>query len=215
MKFSKKWIGALAALALVALVITLNMGVNTTAVIAAANVGKPAANFTLADADGKQVSLADYKGKWVVLEWLNHGCPYVQKHYGSGNMQSLQKDYTGKGVVWLSIVSSAPGKQGYYSASEHKKMAAEKGSSATAILIDETGKVGKLYGAKTTPHMFIINPQGDVVYNGAIDDHPNTNKADIANSKNFVRVALDAALQNKPIETASTQPYGCTVKYAD
>jgi peroxiredoxin len=211
MKLSRKLFGAVAVVALIAVVASLNLAPAK----AAANVGTQASDFSLVDVNGKQVSLSDYKGKWVVLEWFNHGCPYVQKHYGSGNMQSLQKDYTAKGVVWLSIVSSAPGKQGYYSAAEHKKMAAEKGTASTDILIDETGKVGKLYGAKTTPHMFVINPQGQVVYNGAIDDHPNTNREDIAVSKNYVRGALDSALAGKPVPVATSQPYGCTVKYAD
>lgn len=183
--------------------------------IAAPQTGQPAPGFTLTDSDGKSHNLSDFKGKFVVLEWLNHGCPFVKKHYSSGNMQSLQKEYTGKGVVWLSIVSSAPGKQGHMTPEETNKTKNETGSAATAILLDEQGTVGKLYGAKVTPELFVINPDGLLVYSGAIDDKKSTDPADIAGAKNYVKKALDEALDGKPVSEPSTPAYGCSVKYAD
>lgn len=176
-------------------------------------VGKSAPDFTLTDTHGKKHSLSDYKGKFVVLEWINHDCPFVGKHYGSGNMQKLQKKYTKKGVIWLSINSSAPGKQGHCSPEKANKLTKEKDAAPTAVLLDPDGKVGKLYGAKTTPHMFIINPEGILIYNGAIDDKPSTNVADIAKAKNYVQTALDEALAGKKVTIRATQPYGCSVKY--
>ena len=172
-----------------------------------------APEFTLTDTNGTEHSLSDFKGKIVVLEWFNHGCPFVKKHYSQGNMQALQKKYTGKDVVWLSIISSAPGKQGHASAADHNKMAADKGTAATAILMDEDGKVGKAYAAKTTPHLFIIDASGELVYQGAIDDKRSTNPADIASSKNYVAEALDALLAGNAPPVAKTNPYGCSVKY--
>jgi len=172
-----------------------------------------APDFTLTDTYGKQHKLSEFAGKYVVLEWLNHDCPFVHKHYDSKNMQSLQKRYTEKGVVWLSILSSAPGKQGHYTPEEANKLTAEKGAAPTAVLIDADGTVGKLYDAKTTPHMFVINPQGEIIYKGAIDDHRSTDVADIAESRNYVAATLDAAMAGKPVEVAATQPYGCGVKY--
>ncbi|WFB35120.1 thioredoxin family protein [Kiritimatiellota bacterium B12222] len=169
--------------------------------------------FTLMDTEGNEHALSDYKGKVVVLEWFNHGCPFVQKHYSKGNMQALQKTYTDKGVVWLAIVSSADGKQGSDSADGHNKTAAEKGTNATAILIDADGTVGKAYGAKTTPHMFVIDAKGELVYQGAIDDKRSVNPADIATSTNYVVAALDAVLAGEAVEVAKTTPYGCSVKY--
>lgn len=176
-------------------------------------VGKAAPDFKLTDADGKTHSLSDFKGKHVVLEWINHGCPFVVKHYDSGNMQALQKEFTGKGVVWLSICSSAKGKQGHMSPADWKKTVAEKGSAPTAVLLDEPGKVGKLYDAKTTPHMFVVNPEGTLIYMGAIDDKPTADKADVPGAKNFVRAALTEAMEGKPVSQPSTKPYGCSVKY--
>ena len=169
-------------------------------------VGQPAPAFTLTDSDGNSHSLSDFQGKVVVLEWLNHGCPFVVKHYESGNMQKLQKDYTGKGVVWLSIVSSAPGKQGHMSPEDTNKTKAEKGSAATAILIDEDGTVGKLYNAKVTPEMFIINSDGVLVYAGAIDDKKSTDTADIAGAKNYVAQALDEVLAGNPVPKPPRPP---------
>jgi hypothetical protein len=176
-------------------------------------IGERAPDFTAADSNGKNHTLSSYKGKIVVLEWLNHQCPFVKKHYGSGHMQELQKTYTGKGVIWLSVISSAPGKQGYLTPEEANSVTKEKGAAPTAVLLDPLGAVGKLYGAKTTPHMFIINADGVLVYNGAIDDTPSTDLADIATAKNYVQSALDELLAGKPVSEATSQPYGCSVKY--
>jgi len=176
-------------------------------------VDQTAPNFTLTDINGKKVSLADFKGKVVVLEWVNFDCPFVKKHYGSGNMQSIQKTYTDKNVIWLSICSSASGKEGNYSAADVKTKIKERNATPTHYLLDENGSVGKLYAAKTTPHMFIINKDGILVYSGAIDDTPSTDKEDIKTAKNFVKSALDAVISGKPVETKSTTSYGCSVKY--
>jgi peroxiredoxin len=175
--------------------------------------GQPAPDFSLQDINGKPVSLAKLRDKVVVLEWINHGCPFVKKHYDSGNMQALQKEFTAKGVQWLSICSSAEGKQGHMKAVEWRKVAKEKGGAATAILLDDWGKVGTLYGAKTTPHMFIIDPKGILIYQGAIDDTPSADPADVKGAVNYVRSALDEALAGKPVSTSTTKPYGCGVKY--
>ncbi len=177
-------------------------------------VGKPAPDFTLTDVEGKTHSLSQFKGKFVVLEWVNHGCPFVVKHYESGNMQNLQKTYTGKDVTWLSVCSSAPGKQGHHTAEEWKGLLKEKNSSATATLLDADGKVGKLYGAKTTPHMYVVDPAGNLVYKGAIDSIASTETSDVPKAKNHVSAALDEALAGKPVTESSTKPYGCSVKYA-
>jgi peroxiredoxin len=192
------------------------------ALIAAANlsmaraeveIGKAAPAFTLPGADGKTHSLADGKGKFVVLEWNNHECPFVKKQYSSHTMQALQKKYTTKGVVWLRIVSSAPGKQGYVTAAEATAIAKEEKSAATATLLDPEGKVGRLYNAQTTPHMFIIDPSGKLIYMGAIDDKPSADPADIPGAKNYVSTALDEAFAGKPVSTPATKSYGCSVKY--
>jgi len=174
---------------------------------------QPAPDFTLTDTQGKSHSLKDFKGKYVVLEWVNFGCPFVKKHYDSGNMQKLQKQYTDKDVVWLSICSSAAGKQGHYSAEEAEKMRTEHKSNQTAYLIDESGEVGKTYGARTTPHMFVIDPQGKLIYQGAIDSIRSTDKADVDKADNYVEMALDAAMAGDSIAKQETQPYGCSVKY--
>lgn len=176
-------------------------------------VDQAAPNFTLTDVNGKKVSLSDFKGKTVVLEWVNFDCPFVKKHYGSGNMQSLQKKYTEKDVVWLSICSSAPDKEGNFTSGEVKEKLKERNAVPSHYLFDERGTVGKLYAAKTTPHMFIINKEGILVYAGAIDDTPSTSKDDIKTAKNYVTAALDAVLAGKPVETKTTSSYGCSVKY--
>jgi peroxiredoxin len=178
-------------------------------------IGKPAPDFTLPDCAGKNVSLSDFNGKVVVLEWVNHGCPFVVKHYGSGNMQKLQADAVAKGVVWLSICSSAPGKQGHMPAAEAAKACAKKNSAATAYLLDESGQVGKTYGARVTPELFVVDASGALVYHGAIDDKKSTNPGDIAGAINHVSVALDEVLAGKPVTTPKTEPYGCSVKYAN
>lgn len=185
------------------------------AAFAAPQTGQPAPDFTLTDSNGQSHKLSDFKGKLVVLEWLNHGCPFVKKHYGSGNMQQLQKEFTGKGVVWLSIVSSAPGKQGHMSPEETNKAKEESGSAATAVLIDEDGTVGRLYEAKTTPHMFIVGPEGTLIYSGAIDSVSSPDPADVVGAKNYVKQALEEALAGKPVSEPSTKAYGCGVKYAN
>ncbi len=180
---------------------------------AAPEVGAPAPAFNLTDSNGQAHNLSDFQGKFVVLEWLNHGCPFVVKHYESGNMQKLQKEYTGKDVVWLSIVSSAPGKQGHMSPEETNAAKAEKGSAATAVLLDEDGTVGKLYDVKLTPELFVINPEGTVIYAGAIDDKKSTDVADVEGATNYVKQALDEALDGQPVSTPKTDAYGCSVKY--
>lgn len=180
-----------------------------------ANVGKPAPEFALSDANGTPHRLADDHGKFVVLEWFNNDCPFVGKHYGSQNMQTLQAEATGKGVVWLTIASSAPGKQGYLTPQAAKHVIQERGAKQTALLLDSDGTVGRRYGAKTTPHLFVINPEGIVIYAGAIDSQPSTDPADIATATNYVRQALKEAMAGHPVTVASTRPYGCSVKYAE
>jgi len=177
------------------------------------SVGSPAPAFTLTDTKGKQHNLADFKGKHVVLEWVNFGCPFVKKHYESGNMQATQKKAVDKGVVWLSVCSSAEGKQGHMDAADWNEEIADRKLASTAVLIDESGTVGRTYGAKTTPHMYVVNPAGVLVYKGAIDDKPSTNKDDIPGARNHVLAALDESMAGKPVSMASTTPYGCSVKY--
>jgi peroxiredoxin len=179
----------------------------------APKVGQPAPNFTATDLAGKQRSLAEFKGKYVVLEWHNQGCPFVKKHYDTGNMQKLQKELTAKGAVWLSVISSAPGSQGYVTPEQEKAYLAEKQAAPTTVLFDPEGTVGHAYGAKTTPHMFVIDDKGILIYAGAIDDKPSTDTADVADAKNFVRAAYEEASAGKSVTTASTAPYGCGVKY--
>ena len=175
-------------------------------------VGDSAPDFSLIDTAGNKHALSDYKGKYVVLEWLNHDCPFVKKHY-AGNMQQLQKTYTAKGVAWLSICSSAPGKQGHYDPAGAAKLTADKGASPTAVLLDPDGTVGREFGAKVTPHMFIIDPDGKLIYQGAIDDVPSTKSADVAGATNYVAQVLDAAMAGQPVPRSSTKAYGCSVKY--
>ena len=181
----------------------------------AARVGEPAPDFTATDSNGKTHHLADYKGKYVVLEWHNQGCPYTRKHYESGNMQHLQKEWTNKGVEWFTVISSAPGTQGYVTAAEENDYVKKVNASPTAVLLDPEGSLGHLYAARTTPHMFIIDPKGVLIYNGAIDDHPTSDQADIPSSRNYVSLALQQAMSGKPVADAATRPYGCTVKYKD
>jgi peroxiredoxin len=182
---------------------------------AAQVVGKPAPNFRLADANGKPVSLSDYKGKTVVLEWNNPGCPFVKKHYASGNMQKAQAAAAKDGVVWLTINSGAPGKQGHMSGAEAKAMLAQAGAKPAAYLLDPNGVAGKAYGATTTPHMYVVNKAGALVYAGGIDDKPTANPADIAGARNHVLAALSEIKAGKPVSVATSRPYGCSVKYAD
>ena len=181
----------------------------------AATVGQPAPNFVAADADGKPVRLADYRGKIVVVEWNNPGCPYVQKHYGSGNMQKTQAAAAKAGVVWLTVNSSAPGKQGHMEGPEAKAFVAKSGAKPTAYLLDPRGVVGKAFDAKTTPHMYIVNKAGTVVYAGGIDDKPTSKPADIAGARNHVLAAISELSAGKAVSVATSRPYGCTVKYSD
>lgn len=181
----------------------------------AAKVGDPAPDFTATDSNGKIHRLADSKGKYVVLEWHNQGCPYTRKHYESGNMQRLQKEWTAKGVVWFTVISSAPGTQGYVTAGEENDYVKRMNATPTAVLLDPDGTLGHLYAAKTTPHMYIIDPNGVLIYNGAIDDHPTSDPSDIAGSKNYVSTALQEVMTGKKVTDAATRPYGCSVKYKD
>lgn len=175
--------------------------------------GKPAPDFTLSGQDGKPVTLSKLKGKWVVLEWFNKDCPFVRKHYGSQNMQGLQKKYAAKGVAWYSIISSKPGKQGHLTAKEAADEMKTAGMSSTAILLDPKGDVGRSYQAKTTPHMYVIDPKGDLVFMGGIDDKPTADAADIKGARNHVAAALDEGMAGKNISVPTTKPYGCSVKY--
>lgn len=179
---------------------------------AAAAVGKPAPAFTLTDTNGKKRGLADGAGKYMVLEWVNYDCPFVRKHYDSGNMQKLQKTYTGKGVVWYSVCSSAAGRQGNYSAEKLNELIKKNNAVPTAYLQDPDGTVGHAYGATATPHMFVINPKGILIYGGAIDDNNSADISEKANT-NYVAKALDEAMANKPVTVATSPAYGCSVKY--
>jgi hypothetical protein len=176
-------------------------------------IGRPAPDFEGTASDGKSYRLSEYRGNYVVLEWYNTGCPFVKKHYDSGNMQRLQQKYALKGVIWFSIVSSAPGKQGYLTATAAEQDRGRRGMKSIATLLDPQGKLGRLYEAKTTPHMFIIDPQGVLIYKGAIDDRNSTDMSDISGAKNFVELALEEALAGKSVSRPSTRPYGCSVKY--
>jgi peroxiredoxin len=183
--------------------------------IAAAKVGETAPDFTATASNGKTVKLSDNLGKYVVLEWHNNGCPYVGKQYNSGNMQRLQKQWTARGVVWFTVLSSAPGKQGYVTAGEENEYMAKMHATPTAALLDPTGEIGHLYDAKTSPHMVVINPQGVVIYDGAIDDKPTTDLNDVPGATNYVSLALEQAMAGKKVDTPATRPYGCSVKYAN
>ena len=181
--------------------------------IAQARIGNPAPAFSLTDSNGRTVSLADYKGKTVVLEWTNHECPYVGKHYRGNNMQALQKKWTGQGVVWLSVISSAPGQDGYVSGQQANKLTADRGAAPTAVLFDPTGKTGHAYGARATPHMYVVNGEGSLVYMGGIDDQPSARIEDLKVAKNFVDQALSEVTQGKPVSVSTSRAYGCSVKY--
>ena len=181
---------------------------------AAAAIGQPAPAFTLTDTAGRTVSLADFKGKHVVLEWVNPGCPFVQKHYDAGNMQATQKGAAERGVVWLAINSTATSSRDYLAPAALASWMSKHQAGATATLMDVDGKAGRAYGARTTPHMYVIDPQGRLVYAGAIDSRPTANPADIRTATNYVNQALADALAGRPVATPVTQPYGCTIKYA-
>jgi peroxiredoxin len=180
---------------------------------AAPTIGKLAPQFTATDTNGKSQSLSDYKGKTVVIEWTNDGCPYVKKHYGAGNMQKLQQEVTAAGGVWLSIISSAPGKQGYASGAQANELTKSRKAQPTAVLLDPAGAIGRAYEAQTTPHMFVVDPKGTLRYMGAIDDQPTTDQASIASARNYVREAFKAVSTGGTVAEAVTDPYGCSVKY--
>ena len=182
--------------------------------MAAPVVGEPAPDFVGTDSRGTSHALADFRGSPVVLEWTNHECPYTVKHYQAGAMQALQQEATGAGVVWFSIVSSAPGTQGHVTASEANTLTQSRSAVPTAVILDPEGAIGRLYDAKTTPHMFVIDATGQLVYMGAIDDQPSA-RSDPASARNYVRLALSELAAGLPVTSASTQPYGCTIKYLD
>lgn len=184
------------------------------AAFAAVKPGDAAPDFQGKDSNGKTQSLAQYKGKYVVLEWHNQGCPYEQKHYNSGNMEGLQKQWTGKGVVWLSVISSPPGQQGYVTPAEENAYMTKMHAAPTAAILDSNSAIAKLYSAKTTPHMFVIDPGGKVIYEGALDDQPTPDPASLKGAKNYVSDALNEAMAGKAVTTQATRPYGCAVKYA-
>lgn len=196
----------LSALAAVAMIFSPNAQ-------AAPVVGEMAPEFTAVDSDGNTHNLSDFRGKTVVLEWTNHECPFVVKHYSVGNMQKLQKEATDKGVVWLSIHSSAEGKQGHVNSEEAKAVAKEQGANVTAQLLDGSGEIGRLYDAKTTPHMFVIDTEGKLAYAGAIDSDSSFKPESIEGATNYVMAAIDALQAGTEIEVSSTKPYGCSVKY--
>ena len=179
-----------------------------------ASVGQAAPPFRATASSGAMVALTDYRGKIVVLEWTNHDCPYVRKHYEAGNMQALQKEVASKGAVWLSVISSAPGEQGHVTAGQANELTAQRQAAPTAVLLDPQGTVGRLYRATNTPHMYVIDAQGLLVYAGAIDDRPTTRRSDVQGAQNYVRAALEAVMAGRPVQTPTTRAYGCTVKYA-
>jgi len=183
------------------------------AAAATPEIGAPAPAFTATDTRGRTHSLGDFRGKTVILEWTNHDCPYVRKHYETGNMQALQKDATGEGVVWLSVISSAPGAQGHVSAQRADELTGTRDAAPTAVLLDPEGEIGKAYDARTTPHMYVINPEGTLVYMGAVDDRPTARHNDVEGARNYVREALSALAQGEKVSQPVTRAYGCSVKY--
>ena len=189
------------------------LGLGHSLSLADVTIGQTAPGFSLPDSKGTNTTLSDYLGKYVVLEWFNYECPFVKKHYGSGNMQKFQKEYTAKGVIWLSIISSAPGQQGYCTPNKANEVKQEEDIHSSAVLLDPSGQVGHAYGAQTTPHMFVINPEGKLIYQGAIDSIASTNPEDIPKADNYVRLALDQAMAGQAVATPSTKSYGCSVKY--
>jgi peroxiredoxin len=190
------------------------LAVATAQVLAEPKLGEAAPDWSLTDTNGKTHRLSDFRGKYVVLEWTNHQCPVVVRHYRAGNMQATQKWAKEKGVVWLSIVSSRPGSQGYVEPAQANEVIKEKGHVITAMLLDPSGTVGRKYGAKTTPHMYVIDPKGILIYNGAIDDNPSARTAEeMKAARNHVVMALTESMAGKPVSVPASQPYGCSVKY--
>lgn len=198
---------------LLCLLLTLGVSACLPSTNANVKIGDIAPDFTAIDTNGVEISLNDFKGKNIVLEWSNHQCPFVKKHYDSGNMQQLQKEATSAGDIWLTIVSSAKGKQGSVSADKANQIIKEVGAHSTTRILDPSGKIGRLYGAKTTPHMFIINKEGRLVYIGAIDSDPSFRKSSIEKATNYIHAALKNLHAREPVEIAQTKPYGCSIKY--
>lgn len=197
------------------ILLTAALALAAPAAYAAPVVGQPAPAFTAKDADGKTRSLSEFKGRTVVLEWTNDGCPYVQKHYKSGNMQGLQKGAAKDGVIWLTLISSAPGKQGYLDGAQARGWTAANDAGSAALLLDPAGQVGHAYAAKTTPHMYIVDKAGKLAYMGGIDDRPTADPASLKGAKNYVSAALSDIKAGRPVATAVSKPYGCTIKYAE
>jgi hypothetical protein len=181
----------------------------------AQKAGQPAPDFTASDTFGQRHHLSDYRGKFVVLEWHNNGCPFTRKHYESGNMQRLQKEWTAKGVIWLTVISSAPGMQGYVTPSQENDYMAKMNALPTVALLDPSGQLGHLYDTRSTPELYVINPQGVLIYEGAIDNRPTADQADVQGAENYVSEALTAAMAGQPVKTPVTRPYGCPVKYGE
>lgn len=206
MRKTNVWVAAAAAVAVMMTVVP--------APAQASKIGEPAPAFAAVDSKGTAHDLARYKGKWIVLEWHNQGCPYVQKHYEGGNMQRLQKEWTGQGVVWLTVISSAAGQQGHVSGPEADAYVDRMKATPSAVLLDADGSVGRAYEAKTTPQMVVIDPNGTVVYNGAIDDKPTSNLADLEGAHNLVSAALTEGMAGKAVSVPTSRPYGCGIKYA-
>lgn len=192
---------------------SIAMLVATNIAFAKPEVGQTAPDFKITDTKGNAVELSSLKGKTVVLEWTNHDCPFVRKHYGSENMQTLQKEAASDDVVWVSVISSAEGKQGYVEAEKANSLTDERGAAPTHVLLDPNGDLGKLYDARTTPHMFVVNKEGNLAYMGGIDNIPSADKADIEAADNYVRTALTELKDGKVVTTATSRPYGCSVKY--
>jgi len=193
--------------------VCLSLALVTPPLAAKPESGRPAPAFSVADTTGKVWTLADVTGKGLILEWTNHDCPYVRKHYGSGNMQALQKEARDAGYQWLSVISSAPGKQGHVTPAQADELTVSRGASPTAVLLDEDGTMGRAYGAQTTPHLFVIDGSGTLVYMGGIDDRATTDPADVDGAKNYVRRAMADLAEGKPVSHPVTRPYGCSVKY--
>ena len=181
--------------------------------LAEPQIGQPAPAFSVTDTQGKTWTLEDLAGHAAVLEWTNHDCPYVRKHYGAGNMQALQREATGQEVLWLSVISSAPGKQGHVTAAEADALTQARGAAPTAVLLDESGVMGRAYAARTTPHLYLIAADGTLAYMGGIDDRPTSDPADIPAAKSYIRAALADLASGRPVTEAVTRPYGCSVKY--
>ncbi len=206
-------LGVAGTVAAVAVAVGASQFTQSQSANAAASIGAAAPGFTLPNSQGGETALSEFTGKKIILEWTNHDCPYVVKHYSTNNMQSLQTEMTGKDVVWLTIVSSAPGKQGHVSGEQANELTESRGASPTAVLLDESGEVGQLYGAKTTPHMFIIDEAHNIQYAGAIDDKKSSKASDVEGATNYVRQAMAEMEAGEAVSVTETSPYGCSVKY--